>query len=135
MTHAEKVLNQRQFNELLYWNLSKNSTILQWRMRTMLKLVKGLFRSYKKSQEPFTSWYALFLKFRASFQFQVSLTDLAYILEYKKVRLINFKTNFNAMSFEARRIFLYPFIACKFLIVINYTTPLYYFDRYQGASI
>ena len=49
-------------------------------------------------------------------------------------RLINFKTNFNAMSFEARRIFLYPFIACKFLIVINYTTPLYYFDRYQGAS-
>ena len=38
------------------------------------------------------------------------------------------------MSFEARRIFLYPFIACKFLIVINYTTPLYYFDRYQGAS-
>ena len=58
----------------------------------------------------------------------------SYILEYKKVRLINFKTNFNAMSFEARRIFLYPFIACKFLIVINYTTPLYYFDRYQGAS-
>ena len=84
MTHAEKLLNQRQFNELLYWSLSKNSTILQWRMRTMLKLVKGLFRSYKKSQEPFTSWYALFLKFRASFQFQVSLTDLAYILEYKK---------------------------------------------------
>ena len=59
----------------------KNSSILQWRMRTMLKLVKGLFRSHKKSQEPFTSWYALFLKFRASFQFQVSLTDLAYILE------------------------------------------------------
>ena len=29
------------------------------------------------------------------------LTDLAYILEYQKIRYINFETYLNAMSFEA----------------------------------
>ena len=62
------------------------------------------------------------------------LTDLAYILEYQKIRYINFKTYLNAMSFEARRLFLYLFTACKFLIIKNCRVPLYRFDRYQGAS-
>ena len=61
------------------------------------------------------------------------LTDLAYILDYQKIRYINFKTYLNAMSFEARRLFLYLFTACKFLIFKN-CFPLYRFDRYQGAS-
>ena len=61
------------------------------------------------------------------------LTDLAYILEYQKIRYINFKTYLNAMSFEARRLFLHLFTACKFLIIKN-CLPLYRFDRYQGAS-
>ena len=61
------------------------------------------------------------------------LTDLAYILEYQNIRYINFRTYLNAMSFEARRLFLYLFTACKFLIFKN-CFPLYRFDRYQGAS-
>ena len=65
----------------------KNQFILQWWMRTMLKLVKGLSSAYKKSQEPFTWWYALFPFLSVS----GLLTDLAYILEYQKIRYINFK--------------------------------------------
>ena len=61
------------------------------------------------------------------------LTDLAFILEYQKIRYINFKTYLNAMRFEARRLFLHLFTACKFLIIKN-CLPLYRFDRYQGAS-
>ena len=119
-------------NELLYWNLSKINSFFSgecgvcwnwWKDYPVLQEITGAIHLMVRS----------FSQVQKIVSVSGLLTDLAYILEYQKIRYINFKTYLNAMGFEARRLFLYLFTACKFLIFKN-CFPLYRFERYQGAS-